>query len=152
MSDKYNFELTMNPNASPGNQQPDLRGEYRLAGRAATQIAFWSHKSEAGNLFLSGNLTPSSVAATLRAGHAPPDQGQAAPPNINLNVNQAILFENREATAENKKPHFYGWAREADSSYVRLSGWDRGHGVVGTAEPFRPSGGGNDGLSGHEVA
>jgi hypothetical protein len=139
MPEKSRFLLNFDHGANAVNRRPNLLGEYRLAGEqmARHELSLWGGTGQNGKLYARGHASPESAAEALRASA----QGKEveAPPFIDLKVGEAVLFENPSATEENRRPKYFGYAREPNR-YVRLSGWERGHTIAGTAEPYRPSG------------
>ena len=138
MAEKSRFVLTFDRSANAVNRLPNLKGEYKLAGEDATaRLALWGGVSEkTGKLYARGQATPEGISAALRAKGAVAEV--EAPPTIDLKVGEAVVFENPEATKENKWPKFRGYVREA-TRYVKLSGWEHGNTITGEAELYRPS-------------
>lgn len=145
MTEQSKFVLTYDRSANDVNRRPHLKGEYKLAGEeATTTLALWGgEQKNNGLLYAKGQATPQSVSDALRASKSQTENVEA-PPNLDLKVGEAVLFENEKATKENRQPKFYGYAREA-SRYVRLAAWERGNIITGSAEPYRPSEG-SDGV------
>jgi hypothetical protein len=139
MSDtaKSKFVLALDSAADEVNRRPNLKGEYRLEGAEGTvELALWGNVSPStGKLYARGKATPQGVGDAIRAKAFKADV--QAPKGIDLKSGEAVLFENPTATAENKQPTYYGYAREA-GQFVRLSGWQKGNVIVGTAQPYRP--------------
>ncbi len=133
--EKSKFALVLDGNADAVNRRPNLKGEFQLAGEAAgTRLAMWSGTDKNGRFYARGNATaPSVIAAATTTANADAPKPSA----LDLNVGEVVLFANTKATAENKQPTVYGFARRAEG-YVRLAGWDRGGSITGTAEPYRP--------------
>ena len=138
MTEQSKFLLTFDRSANEVNRRPNLKGEYKLAGEeVGGALALWGGESKKGALFARGQATPQAISDALRAGKNQADNLKR-PPNLDLKVGEAVLFENEKATSENRQPKFYGYAREADR-YVRFAGWERGNIITGSAEPYRPS-------------
>jgi len=145
MTDQSKFVLAFDNSATDVNRRPNLKGEYRLAGEATlNRVALWGGVSEkTGKLYARGKANPDGVSEAIRASATAQDV--IAPANIDLKVGEAVLFENPNATADNKQPTFFGYAREGSSvtapqgRYVRLAGWQHGSTITGTAEPYRPA-------------
>ena len=143
MSEPSKFVAFLDTTATPVNRRPNLKGEYRLAGEATTyKLALWGGVSDkTKKLYARGTATPEGVSAAIRA--IAPAETVIGPKGVDLNVGEAVLFENPDATADNKQPKFRGYAREADR-FVRLAGWERGNMIAGSVEPYRPAVTGND--------
>ncbi|MFA5957085.1 hypothetical protein [Hyphomicrobium sp.] len=138
MAEQSKFILTFDKSANEVNRRPNLRGLFKLAGEEVSRsIALWGGTSKSGMLYARGQVSPEGISDAIRAGK---NQGAdvPAPPNVELKVGEAVLFENDKASTENRQPKFFGYAREADR-YVRLAGWERGNIITGSAEPYRPS-------------
>lgn len=132
---KSKFALVLDSNADEANKRPNLKGEFQIAGEAAaTRLALWSGTDKNGRFYARGNATPPSLIA---AATATVNDDAPKPAALDLNVGEVALFANTKATADNKQPTVYGFARRADG-YIRLAGWDRGGSITGTAEPYRP--------------
>ena len=136
------FVLMLDTGATGKNRQPSLIGYYRLAGEEInTRLSLWSNvASETQQLYARGKAQPDSVSAALR-GKADLTRSATlehyeAPPNVNLKAGEVVIFQDNEATAENRRPNFWGYAREPNR-YVRLAGWEHGSVITGTAEPYR---------------
>jgi len=91
--------------------------------------------------WLRADTRPRKMRATIRARAS--SETIEAPPRIDLKVGEAVLFENTKATSENKQPKYFGYAREPNR-YVKLSGWEHGRTITGTAEPYRPGANGGE--------
>lgn len=138
MTEQSKFVLTFDRSATEVNRRPNLKGEYKLAGEeTGSTLALWGGESKKGALFARGQATPQAISDALRASKGQVENLEG-PPNLDLKVGEAVLFENEKATAENRQPKFYGYAREA-ARYVRFAGWERGNVITGSAEPYRPS-------------
>lgn len=142
-TDKSKFVVFFDNTATPVNRRPNVTGEYRLAGEAATvKLAYWGGKSDkTGKLYARGKATPEGIREAIAASAAAQDI--EAPPGIDLKVGESVIFENPRATGENKQPQFFGYAREPNR-YVRLAGWERGNMIAGEATPYRPGAKGQD--------
>ena len=142
MAEKSTFVLRFDDSATAANQRPNLKGEYQLAGDEAVkhELSLWGGVGQNGKLYARGKATPANAGDAIRAGTAATNA--EGPPNIDLKTGEAVLFENPKATPENKQPKYFGYAREA-SQYVKLTGWEHGRVITGTAEPYRPGGNGH---------
>src|SRR5690242_576576 len=102
MTEQSKFLLTFDRSATAVNQRPNLRGEYRLAGEnVGASLALWGGESKKGALYARGQATPKAISDALRASGQ--SEEPAGPPNLDLKVGEAVLFENEKATAENKQ-------------------------------------------------
>ncbi|MFA5957813.1 hypothetical protein [Hyphomicrobium sp.] len=139
MTEQSKFVLTYDRSATAVNQRPNLKGEYQLAGEeTTTKLALWGGtQKNSGLLYAKGQATPESISDALRASKSQ-SENVDLPPNLDLKVGEAVLFENEKSTKENRQPKFYGYAREA-TRVVRLAGWERGNIITGNAEPYRPA-------------
>ncbi len=138
MTEQSKFVLFHDKAATEINQRPNLTGEYRLAGdEVSSRLALWAGSDKNGKLYARGKTEPESVSAALRA-KTDASEEVVMPKGLDLKAGEAVLFENVNATSENKQPKFYGYAREA-ARVVRFAGWERGNAIMGTAEPYRPS-------------
>jgi hypothetical protein len=137
MSGKARFILLFDHSANEVNRRPNLRGEYRLAGEntARHELSLWGGLGQNGRLYARGHAIHESTGEAIR-GFASQDVVEA-PPSIDLKIGEAVIFENLNATAKNRQPKYFGYAREPNQ-YVKLSGWERGHTIAGNAEPYRP--------------
>ncbi len=130
------FNLLFDSSADEVNRRPHLKGEYSLPGETPQDLALWAGTDTSGRLYARGKATPQSFTQAIRA-KTELAQEIEAPPKIDLKVGEAVIYQNPNATAENKQPAFFGYAREP-SRYVKLAGWERGRAIVGSAEPYRP--------------
>ena len=143
MNDKQaqsTFNLLFDSSADEVNRRPHLKGEYSLPGETPQDLALWAGTDANGRLYARGKATPQSFTQAIRA-RTKTTQEIEAPPKIDLKVGEAVIFQNPNATAENKQPGFFGYAREPNR-YVKLAGWEHGRAIVGSAEPYRPKAGG----------
>jgi hypothetical protein len=150
MTQRARFLLHFDHSANEVNRRPNLRGEYQLAGDATTtyELSLWGGVGQNGRLYARGHASPEGIGDALRTRTA---EGEVeAPPAIDLKVGEAVLFENPKATAGNRQPKYFGFAREA-ARYVKLSGWEHGHTIAGNAEPYRPEDVRRQSLKGPEV-
>lgn len=133
------FLLHFDHGANEVNRRPNLRGEYRLAGGSVTkyELSLWGGAGKNGRLFARGHASPEGIGDAIR-GRTGQD-GVDAPSSIDLKAGEVVLFENPKATARNRQPKYFGFAREP-GRYVKLSGWEHGHTIAGNAEPYRPTG------------
>jgi hypothetical protein len=138
MTKKARFLLHFDHSANEVNRRPNLRGEYQLAedGAPKHELSLWGGTSQNGKLYARGHASPVSAgdAIRVRAQQEPVE----APPAIDLKVGEIVLFENPNATLENRQPRYFGYAREP-RQYVKLSGWEHGHTIAGNCEPYRPA-------------
>jgi hypothetical protein len=138
MAEQSKFVLFHDAAANETNRRPNLTGEYRLAGdEGAKRLALWGGVDKAGHLYARGKSNPVSTTQALRESKSVREDLEG-PSGIDLKVGEAVIFENANATPENKQPKFYGYAREGEQ-FVRLAGWEGKNGVIlGSAEPWRP--------------
>ncbi len=136
MAEKARFILQFDRSANEVNRRPNLKGEYQLAGEDTKhEVSLWGGVSQNGTLVARGHATPENASDAIRARAS--GETIEAPPRIDLKIGEAVLFENTKATPENKQPKYFGYAREPNR-YVKLSGWEHGRTITGTAEPYRP--------------
>ncbi len=137
MTEKSRFILRFDDSANEVNRRPNLKGEYQLAPETTKhEVSLWGGVSQNGTLVARGRATPENTSDAIR-GRARRVENVEAPPKIDLQVGEAVLFENPKATADNKQPQFFGYAREPNR-YVKLSGWEHGRVITGSAEAYRP--------------
>lgn len=130
------------PSANAINRRPAVTGSFALASDGVTRsFRVWSGIGKNGRMYLRGTHEPEDLKQAIRSCHAEVTDA-VAPPNLDLNPGELVLFENLAAAENEKRPDWYGYARFPDG-YARLSAWNRtavlGRKLIaGSAEPYRP--------------
>lgn len=140
MTQPSKFTLQIDKSATPANRRPNLTGEYRLTeSDHINSIALWSGYDTNGRFYAYGKVSPKNILLSLKAAldnvTDALENAVDGPYGLDFEIGEAILFEDPTATPDNKRPHFYGYAREP-KHYVRFSGWARENSISGTVEIF----------------
>lgn len=138
MTQQPEFILYLNKDANPANLCPHLVGTYRLTHDEVdvTTLAFWAAFCPNGHFNAAGIATGPNPIEWLEAA-INDNSDPHGPHGLALRIGEAALFHDAAANPENKKPNFFGYAREPHR-FVSFAGWERGNTIIGTANIFVP--------------